>query len=158
MTEILGELVQDIFRLCRNKCKKIAVCESITGGLVVSALIGEDGASKCVEEGFITYSNDAKQNRLKVESQTLSKFGAVSAETAAQMCEGIWRDGFVTVSTTGNAGPTAMDGKPVGRVYVGVCCGTTSVYEFNFEGDRNQIRTQAATAALEILKTVLERV
>lgn len=158
MTENLDGLVQNIFDLALRKQKKIAVCESVTGGLVVSSLIATCGASKFIEEGIVTYSNDAKQKRLGVKAETLLEFGAVSAETAAEMCEGIWREGFVTVSTTGNAGPDAQDGQPVGKVFVGVCCGSTSVYEFNFKGERNQIRKQATDEALKILQITLERV
>jgi PncC family amidohydrolase len=89
-----------------------------------------------------------------VSEETLNRFGAVSEPCAREMCLGTaGRTGTdAAVSATGNAGPDASEGKPVGLVYIGVAVrGKAYVKEYHFEGDRLSIRKQAAEAALQDL-------
>ncbi len=132
-----------------------AAAESCTGGLVSARLVDVPGASKVFLEGQVTYSGAAKIRCLGVSPETLSRFGAVSAETAREMAEGLRRvsGADIAVSTTGLAGPDGGTAeKPVGLVYIG--CATAkgaTAEELRLAGDRAGIRSRAADRALEVL-------
>ncbi len=133
----------------------LSTAESCTGGMVASKLIDVPGASKFFHEGVVTYSNQSKMERLSVDSKTLAKYGAVSAEVAKEMAFGLLNQYVdVAVSTTGIAGPTgetmANVFKPVGLVYVGIAFRSYDpiAMKFNFRGSRNDIRAAATNAAL----------
>ena len=104
--------------------KKVATAESCTGGLVSKRITEVSGASAVFDCGICSYSNEIKHKILGVKSETLEVLGAVSAETAMQMAEGVKKisGADIGVSTTGIAGPTGgTPEKPVGLVYVGIC-------------------------------------
>ena len=119
------------------------------------------GASNVYKEGYITYSNEAKEKLLGVEHSTLESVGAVSPETAEQMARGAARqaDADAALSVTGIAGPDGgTPGKPVGLVYVGCCVrGKTRVEEFRFTGNRSKNRDYAVVRALTLLREELLR-
>lgn len=136
-----------------SKNATISTAESCTGGMVAARLTSVSGASGAFKYGAVTYCNEAKNAVLGVSAATLDKYGAVSAETAREMAEGVRRTmgADIGVSVTGNAGPGASENKPVGLVFVGVSSGIYSaVLENHFEGDRLAVREQAADAALEL--------
>ncbi len=149
-------LEQSVVDLLRTNALSLSTCESCTGGLVASSIIDVPGASEVFREGFVTYSNKAKRSRLGVKKSTLVKYGAVSEQTAKEMAKGCAAStkASVSVSTTGIAGPDGgSEDKPVGLVYIGCSvCGKTKVVKYNFKGDRRQIRCQAASAALALLR------
>lgn len=101
----------------------ITVAESCTGGLLASAFTDIAGASSWFNQGWITYSNDAKVKELDVRQESIEKKGAVSAEVAIQMAQGALKNANadIAISITGIAGPK-NDGtsKKVGLVYVGI--------------------------------------
>ena len=138
-----------------SKGLTIATAESCTGGLLAGTLINYSGISSVFMEGVITYSNEAKMNRIGVSKDTLDAFGAVSKETAEEMARGICKvvNTKIGISTTGIAGPGGGTyEKPVGLVYMGLCINGEVFYKkFNFKGDRQQIRLQAVNSALEFL-------
>lgn len=133
----------------------VAVAESCTGGLLAGRIINVPGASDVINVGFVTYSNDAKKEYLGVSDKTLDAYGAVSRECATEMAEGVAKrtGSDVGLATTGIAGPGGGTAdKPVGLVYIGCCiCGTTTVKECHFEGDRMSVRQQAVETALTML-------
>ncbi len=143
----------ELIPLLLEKGATVGTAESCTGGMVGARLTSVSGASGAYKFGAITYSNEAKHAVLKVSTETLDEHGAVSAETAKEMAEGIRRvlGADIGVSVTGNAGPSASEGKPVGLVYVGVSSENYSaVLENHFLGDRISVRAQAADKALEL--------
>ncbi len=145
-------LAEQLIRLLKLRRMKICTAESFTGGGVGKKLVSVSGASEVYCEGLNTYSNSSKTARLGVSELTLSQRGAVSAETAYQMAEGLY-DGKtcnVAVSTTGIAGPKSDNtSKPVGLAFIGVGVdGDISVYKFNFHGDRKTITETAINHAL----------
>ena len=135
---------------------KIATAESCTGGMIASRITSVAGASGCFDCGVVTYSNEQKQRLLGVKEETLFQFGAVSEETALQMCEGVrlLANADIGISVTGIAGPDGGTAdKPVGTVWIGVSCEKVHrAFRFLFSGDRNQVRLQTTIAALEIAR------
>ncbi len=138
---------------------KLATAESCTGGLIAQKITSVPGASECFDCGVVTYSNQQKQKLLGVSSETLEKFGAVSEETALQMCEGVKRlaNSDFGISVTGIAGPGGgTPDKPVGTVWIGICGKNIhKAQKFLFAGDRNQVRESTANAALEMVKEAI---
>ena len=143
-----------VFELQKRK-QTVTTAESCTGGLLAGRILNVSGASAVYNEGHITYSNEAKERLLGVSHETLETYGAVSKETAAEMARGaaLVANANVGLSTTGIAGPTGgAPEKPVGLVYVGCYYdGEVAVEECRFTGDREQNRSAAVTAALELL-------
>ena len=131
----------------------VSTAESCTGGLVAARITSVSGASEAFRYGAVTYCNEAKNKILGVKKETLDSFGAVSAETAAEMAAGVRKimNAEIGVSVTGLAGPNGGEGKPVGLVYVAVNSDNYSeVTENHFSGDRISVRNQAADKALEL--------
>ncbi len=140
--------------------RRIAVAESCTGGLVSAALTEIPGSSEIFEQGFVTYSNDAKSKLLGVSDDVLDTFGAVSVATAWSMAQGaLARSGADTaVAITGIAGPTGgSQKKPVGTVVFARADRDADPHDIVADtrefGDlgRGGIRLQAALCALELL-------
>lgn len=149
-----GTLAETILERLRLYGQTLSVAESLTGGMIASALVDVPGCSECFMEGVVSYSNKAKISRLGVNPATLNTFGAVSKQVACQMASGLLREGVnFAVSTTGIAGPGGgSDEKPVGLVYIAVAdeikCSAT---ECRFEGTREEIRKLSANTALFLL-------
>lgn len=134
--------------------KKISAAESCTGGLVSQMLTSVAGASACVDLGVVTYANEQKTKILGVKPETLEKFGAVSPQTALEMCFGIKKlsGADIGIGITGLAGPGGgSKNKPVGLVFIGICTNDEhKAFEFNFKGERQKVREQAAFEALRL--------
>ena len=152
LENVLGEMLV-------SKKLTIATAESCTGGMVASKLINYPGISSVFMEGAVTYSNEAKINRLGVKAETLDKYGAVSSEVAAEMAQGIAKTSGTNIglSTTGIAGPQGgSEEKPVGLVYVGLCInGEVKTKELRLSGDRQRIRERATMQLLDLLRREL---
>ena len=133
---------------------KISLAESCTGGMVAEKITSVSGASACFECGVVTYSNEQKEHLLKVKNETLCRFGAVSEETALEMCSGVKNlaAADIGIGITGIAGPTGgSKEKPVGLVYIGVCTNREHFAKrFVFSGNRTEVRTAAAQTALSL--------
>jgi len=156
----LVEKAREVVEANRAAGLRVAVAESCTGGLVAAALTEIPGCSDVVEAGFITYSNDAKRNLLKVSDDVLGTFGAVSVAVAWTMAqEALSKSGAdIAVAITGIAGP---DGgtvkKPIGTViFARARRGddpkdiAADVKQFGDLG-RGGVRLQAALCALDLL-------
>jgi len=152
-------LPEIVVQLLQKQKHTIAVAESCTGGLIMSELVSVAGCSSVFLEGLCTYSNEAKIARLGVSAALIEKCGAVSAEVAAAMAEGVAKTAGSTVgiSTTGIAGPDGgTTDKPVGLVYVGLYVhGETETAKFNITGSRDEVRLRAAHLALDVLRKKL---
>jgi len=139
--------------------RTLAVAESCTGGLITSLLTDVSGISAVLLEGVVAYSNEAKVNRLSVARETLASHGAVSAEVAGQMAEGIRRaaGSDYGIATTGIAGPTGgTSEKPVGLVYTALASEDgMEVKQHQFLGLRGDVKDRAAKSALNMLRLKL---
>lgn len=140
---------------------KITTAESCTGGLIAAALVNVPGVSEQFEEGYITYSNEAKEKLLGVSHETLEQFGAVSSQTAEEMARGAREaaGADISVISTGIAGPGGgTEEKPVGLVYLACCFGDeTEVKRYIFSGDRQKIRKESVKAALALTESMIHR-
>lgn len=141
--------------------KTLAVAESCTGGLIGHRLTNVSGSSEYFLEGAVTYSNEAKQNRLGVDPSLIQSHGAVSEPVAIAMAEGIRKRAGTDfgLAVTGIAGPTGgTPGKPVGLTYIAVTgSADTRCEKFLFHLDRVRNKERAAQAALNLLRLYLAK-
>ena len=144
-----------LFELLSKHHMKIATAESCTGGLVAGMLCDISGISAFFEEGYITYSEEAKMKNLGVLAETIAHYGVVSCEVAEEMAMGAAQraNAACAVATTGIAGPTGgTEDNPVGTVcFACVVKNQVLTERMIFEGNRMEIRMQAAIYALEML-------
>lgn len=152
-TEVAGLLMENSLT--------ITTAESCTGGLIAAALINVPGISRQFKEGYITYSNEAKEKILGVSHETLEQFGAVSSQTAQEMAKGAKRvsGADVSIISTGIAGPDGgTKEKPVGLVYLSCCCkGKTETRRYIFDGGRQKIRNDSVEAALKLAAEMIRQ-
>lgn len=153
----LEETVVDL--LIKEKLT-VTTAESCTGGLIAGTIVNVAGASEVLNEGYVTYSNEAKERLVGVRHETLEKYGAVSYQTAEEMAAGAARaaGASAALSATGIAGPGGgTPEKPVGLVYIGCFLkGKTTVKECRFSGSRMENRLLTVETALNMLKEALQ--
>ena len=154
---------QTVLNLCKSKKLTLATAESCTGGLVAAALSGIPGSSLVLDRGFVTYSNEAKQQLLGVTPATIDVYGAVSTACAEEMAKGALAHASVdlAISITGIAGPTgAVRGKPIGLVYF---CAASRIgrviAHYRKYGDvgRANVRRECVLQALAMLQELAEK-
>ncbi len=154
--ERIDTLTQALGEQLLKKNWFLATAESCTGGWVAQAITSISGSSKWFDRGFVTYSNNAKQDMLDVREETLAEFGAVSEQTAKEMAEGALKKSLahVSIAITGIAGP---DGgtleKPVGTVWFAwsSLSFTTFTQHKLFFGSRALVRAAAVEFSLKKL-------
>lgn len=132
----------------------LATAESLTGGRLGDVLSAAPGASDTYLGGVVSYATSVKQKVLGVSEDTIENHGVVSAECADEMALGVRNltGADYGVSTTGVAGPTTQEDKPVGLVFIGVA-GPHGIHSrrFHFTGERAEIREQVVAAALDMV-------
>lgn len=154
---------ETVLNLCKSKKLTLATAESCTGGLVAAALSEIPGSSLVLDRGFVTYSNEAKQQMLGVTPATIDVYGAVSTACAEEMAKGALAHASVdlAISITGIAGPTgAVRGKPIGLVYF--CAASRSgrvIAHYRKYGDigRANVRRECVLQALAMLQELAEK-
>ncbi len=145
----------------RAKGFKIATAESCTGGLVAGLLTEVAGSSDVFERGFVTYSNQAKQELLGVPGALIRQHGAVSEAVARAMAEGAIRHSTaqLSIAITGIAGPGGgTEEKPVGLVHITAArAGEATLHRECRFGDigRDEVRLKSVTTALEMLQSLV---
>jgi PncC family amidohydrolase len=144
-----------IVKIFKEKNLTLACAESCTGGMIAAAITDIPGSSAIFKGSLVTYSNEWKENLLKVPKNILIEYGAVSSECAEAMVENLCLlyDSDAGISITGIAGPDGgTSEKPVGLVYIGVKFkDKTVVKQYNFPGGRERIRRRTVSTALNIL-------
>jgi competence/damage-inducible protein CinA C-terminal domain len=151
----------------QERDERVAVAESLTGGLIGARLTAVPGSSEYFDRSMVTYAYDAKREVLAVSRESLDEYGAVSAPVAQEMAQGV-RDTAETawgVSATGVAGPGGgTDNKPVGLTYIGIAYAApwgseesyTRAERFVFDGDRSAVREASVRSSLEQLMSDIE--
>lgn len=149
----MEELARTLGKKLKRAGAVLVTAESCTGGWVAQAVTSVAGSSDWFERGFVTYSNDSKQELLGVKPATLKKHGAVSEQTAIEMARGALArsKGTVALAVTGVAGPGGGSReKPVGMVCFAWAARHAVVTETRrFSGDRESVRRQSVIHALE---------
>jgi nicotinamide-nucleotide amidase len=154
-------LAEDIIRTAAEKGLMISTAESCTGGLIAGLLTEVAGSSAVLDRGFVTYSNDAKQEMLGVPGEILKQYGAVSPETAIAMAEGALAHSkaSMSVSVTGIAGPGGgSPEKPVGTVHFAIAAkGQEPLHQAAAFGDlgRGEIRLSAVRTAIQLISNAI---
>ena len=150
------KLAKKVVKLLSKKGLKISFAESCTGGLLSSSITSISGSSKVFTLGFVTYSNLAKINILKVPKKILIKHGAVSYETCSSMVKNINKISKtnISLSITGVAGPKGgTREKPIGLVFIGIKKGNkTLIKKFLFKNKkRSSIQKATVNKALNLI-------
>lgn len=156
MDDILKAKAKTLYDRALHQKRLLVTAESCTGGMIAALFTEIPGSSKVFERGFVTYSNESKQEMLGVPLALLDEYGAVSSQVAQAMAEGALErsHAYLSVSVTGIAGPEGgSKEKPVGLVYLASASreGRCLVEKHLFSGDRNTIRKHATAAALDLL-------
>lgn len=146
-------LVEQLAVLLPARNQRLVTAESCTGGLVAAACTERAGSSAWFERGFVTYSNEAKQEALGVDPGLIEVHGAVSEPVVCAMLEGALAHsrGEWAVAISGVAGPGGgSEDKPVGTVYIGWMLRehAADVVQYRFDGDRVAVRRHSVMAAL----------
>ena len=156
----LHMLAQAVAQCLRARGQTLIAAESCTGGWIAKVLTDIPGSSNWFECGVVAYSYEAKEALLGVQPQTLERAGAVSQDTVMEMVSGaLARYGAsVAVAVTGVAGPGGGTvEKPVGTVWIGWKRrgGYARAELFHFDGDRDAVRRQTVSAALDGVRRIL---
>jgi nicotinamide-nucleotide amidase len=160
ITQALLDDAAALLEACRAKDIKLATAESCTGGLIIGVLTAIAGSSDVVERGFVTYSNESKNELLGVPMELIAAVGAISEPVAQRMAEGALRRSHadIVVSVTGVAGPGGGSAdKPVGLVWFGLAQQDRPVASASriFPGDRTAVRVAAVEHAFALIRARL---
>jgi nicotinamide-nucleotide amidase len=148
-----------VYELLKAHNLTVTTAESCTGGLLAGRLINVPGISTYLKEGYVTYSNEAKEKLLGVPAEILRQYGAVSSQTAEAMAEGAAKaaGADIGIAVTGIAGPDGgTEDKPVGLVYMSCYCRGKLYTEKNqYTGSRSKIREYSVASALTLLRRAI---
>jgi nicotinamide-nucleotide amidase len=158
------DVTERVIELLTARGLRIAIAESLTGGLVAAALTSVPGASVVVSGGVVAYDTDVKHSLLRVDERLLAREGAVHPEVARQMARGVrealavgGRRADLGIATTGVAGPDWQDGRAPGTVYLGIADDNgADAIALELDGDRAAIRSATVQALLEAVVTRLD--
>lgn len=155
LAEIIGQLL-------KTKKLSLATAESCTGGAIASELVKVSGASAYFLGGVVTYSNALKMQLCGVKEETLSKFGAVSAETVKEMASGVLKktNASCSIAVSGIAGPDGgTPEKPVGLVWIAIALDSqVFAYQFHFGNNRERTIQSTVLSAMNLLRCHLEEI
>lgn len=162
-TETIHDIAGDVVRMLKQLGQTLAVAESLTGGCIMAAITSVSGSSAVFTGGVVSYATPLKQKLLGVDADLIAQHGVIHSEIALQMAEGARETTTFDVpttwglSTTGVAGPTSQDNKPVGMVFIGLAEAKMSqgLGPFLFPGNREQIREATVVEALSLLRKEL---
>lgn len=136
----------ELSNLFKEYGRTLGSAESFTGGSFASSITAIPGASKFFKGSLVTYATEEKVKLLGIDAERIEQFGVVSQEIGGDMAmhaKYILNVDYA-ISFTGNAGPEAMEGKPVGEIYIGVTAyQTTQVFKYMLNGTREEIVKKA---------------
>jgi nicotinamide-nucleotide amidase len=156
MPQSAGQLVDELAGQLIGRGEMLATAESCTGGWLAKVCTDLAGSSAWFDRGFVTYSDRAKQDMLGVSAATLQAFGAVSEQTVQEMAAGVLANSLASwsLAISGIAGPGGGSAdKPVGTVWFAWAGPDDwrASRRCRFDGDRDAVRRQAVSLALEVL-------
>ena len=127
-----------LINLLRDRSEKVSTAESITGGLIASSIIDIPGASDVIDQAYVTYADEVKENILNVSRETIKEYSVVSEEVLIQMLDGLYErtKANLCLATTGYA--------HTGQVWIGIMYnGKKHTKLLQLNGDRNRVRLRA---------------
>ena len=148
----------DINRIFREKGRTLGSVESFTGGAFAKDITSVSGASHFFKGAIVTYATEEKARLLGIPYSIIDEYGVVSQEVAGEMASRAkcLLNVDYCVSFTGNAGPTAMENKPVGEIYIGVAFyDKCQVFSYQLEGTREEIQNKAIKEAYDLLEKLI---
>ena len=151
---------EELNKLFREKGYTLGSVESFTGGLFAKEITRVSGASHFYKGGLVTYATEEKNRLLDIPYEDIDQYGVVSEQIALAMAKQGQKllNVDVCVSFTGNAGPEAMEGKPVGEIYIGIAYfEEVEVYAFLLKGSREDIQKEGVNNALAILEKKISK-
>ena len=160
MEQKVLEILERLHELLKNRGLTLSAAESCTGGLISHYLTALPGSSKFFSAGVVSYAEETKINILHMKPETISEYGVVSEETAREMAEKmrLLAGTDCSISTTGNLGPDALEGKERGLVYIAASKeGMTISKELKLRRDRSANKEEASLAALTLLVELVEK-
>lgn len=160
----LESLSIQLGQVLQQQGKTVCTAESCTGGWIAKVITDIAGSSDYFHRGFVTYSNQAKQQMVGVKDESLDQFGAVSEPVVTEMALGALNeaDADFAISVSGIAGPGGgSEEKPIGTVWFGFAEKTqsgivkvTTKHQL-FQGDRNEVRLQSTGYAIKTLLQII---
>ncbi len=158
MTPETLDIVRRVYRTLIKKGLTVSVAESCTGGLLSYLLTKLPGSSAFFDAGIVSYSRKSKEKLLGVSRETIARQGVVSEKIAKVMARRIrtlTKTDF-SIATTGNLGPSVLENKDRGLIYIAVS-GSHSIVarELRLSGGREANKKEAALRALEFLLEVI---
>lgn len=153
---------EKLIALCKEKELTIGSAESLTAGLFASTLASVPGASAVLKGGFITYFTEMKEKMLDISPILIEKYGVISKQCARAMALNAKRlmDFDYALSFTGNAGPSAMEGKKAGLVFCAIAGPDGDLYDFKlelFDLERNAVRERAVAEMIHELLQIIQK-
>ncbi len=148
----------ELHELFKNSGRTLGSVESFTGGKFAASITAIAGASTFFKGGMVTYATEEKERLLSIDPNRIDAYGVVSQEIAGDMAmhAKFLLNVDYCISFTGNAGPSAMENKPVGEIYIGVSAyNTTQVFKYQLNGTRDQIIDQALDIGYQHLAKML---
>lgn len=151
--------LEELSELFKQKGLTLGSVESFTGGSFASKITSIPGASKFFKGALVTYWTEVKNNVLGISKEITDKYGVVSKEVAYLMAESGKRllNVDYCVSFTGNAGPEAMENKPVGEVFLAIASKDIEVYEYHLKGTRKDIQEAAISLIIEEISKKIKK-
>lgn len=150
--------MEELVTLLRNKKLTIGSAESLTGGLFASEIVSIPHASEVYLGSIVSYANSVKEGLLEIGESVIMQEGVISEKVVYLMAQNAARllKSDITVSFSGNAGPVALEGKPVGAVYSCIKIKENyHVYYDEFKGNRDTIRMQVVYLTKERIITLI---
>ena len=154
----MKKIIDEVIDILKDSNYTLCSCESLTGGLFSSTVTSYSGVSKFFKGCICSYSTLVKEDLLGIDKSLVDKVGVVSSEVAKEMALSSSKllKSDIAISFTGNAGPSAMEGKEVGLVFIGIkFLDEIETYKLLLKGSRNEIRENAVLEGFNILKDKL---
>jgi nicotinamide-nucleotide amidase len=154
----MSDLAAKVIDLLRERRETISCAESITGGALTAALVSVSGASDVLLGSIVAYSKEIKISQLGLSAELIDDKGLVSKEVAIAMAKGARQrlGSSWAISSTGSAGPTALDGSSPGEIWIAILGpDRQESVKFSINGARQEVISGAVESALTLLERIL---
>ena len=154
----MSDLAAKVIDLLRERRQSISCAESITGGALTAALVSVSGASEVLLGSIVAYSKEIKISQLGLSAELIDDKGLVSKEVAIAMAKGARQrlGSSWAISSTGSAGPTALDGSTPGEIWIAILGpDRQESMKYSLNGARQEVINGAVESALTLLERIL---